>query len=458
MQAIVLAGGVGSRLRPITYTRPKPMIAVGNRPAIHHIVTAAAAAGLTEVLFTTNYMAEAIQAYCAAHPFPIPVRCVNEEQPLGTAGAVRNVADLITGPFVVIQGDSFSEIDLAALVAAHRGFGGLVTLAVMPVENPAEFGIVELDETSRIRRFLEKPKLVECFSNLANTGFYVLEREVLERIPAAGPYDFSFELFPALLQAGAPMYAWTTEAYWIDLGRVASYLMGNARCLGLLEDAVVAPDAQVSPEARLHRPCLIGERSVVEAGCEVGPFTAVGPDVRLEAGSRVSRSVLYERSTVEAGAVLEECVVAEECRVGRSARLARHVIVGRGCQIGADAQVLAGSRIGPFVRVEPASTIEGVLSPNLNRIEATQALLAAGPAFAGLDPVALRLCTILAEIGEAPAKTLARLAGVPFSQVHAHLFGLTQRGLLSARGEAPRLFALIHEDLSRVALAATGHR
>jgi mannose-1-phosphate guanylyltransferase / phosphomannomutase len=458
MQAIVLAGGMGTRLRPLTYTRPKPMIAVANQPAIYHLVIAAAKAGFSEVIFTTNYMAEAIQAYCEKTPFEIPVRCVNEERPMGTAGAVKNVARQITGPFAVIQGDALSEIDLAALVEAHRRFGGIATLAVMPVENPSEFGIVELEERGRIIRFLEKPKREACFSNLANTGFYVFEREVLDQIPGDATYDFSFELFPKLLQAGTPMYGWQTHAYWIDLGRVASYLAGNARCLSRLEGATVGPESSVSPEAVLRPPVLLGKGVAVEAGCEVGPFSILGNEVRLQAGARVRGAVLYDRATLAEGAVLEECVIAEETRVGRGVSIGRWAIIGTGCTLGDGAKIQEGSRVGPFVTVERDSVVDGVLSPNLDRIERARGLLTGHPAFAGLSPDELSLCTILSELGEAPAKTLAGLGRIPFSRVHALLFGLGQRGLVVARGEAPKLFSLLYENPDRIALRAAQQR
>jgi NDP-sugar pyrophosphorylase family protein len=457
MQAIVLAGGMGTRLRPLTYTRPKPMIAVANRPVIDHIVATAARAGFSEVIVTTNYMAEVIQAYCVTDRFEIPVRCINEERPMGTAGAVKNVEAHITGPFAVIQGDSLSEIDLAGLVAAHQRLSGIATLAVMPVENPTEFGIVELDGNGRIMRFLEKPKPQECFSNLANTGFYVFEHDVLRHIPPDTTYDFSFELFPHLLTSGDPMYGWQTQAYWIDLGRIASYVAGNVHCLSQSEGPVLAPDTSISPGAVLRPPVLLGAGVTVEAGCEVGPFSAIGNGVRLGAGSQVKGAILYDRATVAEGAVLEECVIAEEARVGREVSVGRLAVVGRGCTVGDGAKIIEGSRVGPFIAVERGSVVEGVLAPNLDKIGRSQALLTGHPAFAGLRPEELALCSILSELGEAPAKTLAGLAKIPFSRIHSLLYGLEGRQLVVARGEAPKLFSLLYENPDRIALRAAQH-
>ncbi|MBI2902142.1 MAG: NTP transferase domain-containing protein [Candidatus Methylomirabilis oxyfera] len=458
MQAIVLAGGMGTRLRPLTYTRPKPMVLVANQPALDHIVAAAAQAGFSEVIVTTNYMAETIQAYCAADPFQIPVRCVKEDRPMGTAGAVKNVESQITGPFGVIQGDSLSEIDLTALMASHRRLGGTATIAVMPVENPSEFGIVELNGDGRIVRFLEKPKPQECFSNLANTGFYILEPEILGLIPPDISYDFSFELFPRLLASGRPIFGWQTRAYWIDLGRISSYLAGNVHCLAREESAIVASRTSVSPSAVLHPPVLVGDGVVVEEGCEVGPFSVIGNGVRLGAGSRVRRSVLYDRAAVAARAVLEECVIADETRVGRDVSIERLAVLGRGCAVGDGARIKEGSRIGPFVVVEPHSVVEGVLSPDLDRIERSQALLTGHPAFAGLVPEELAICMTLSEVGEAPAKTLASIAKIPFSRIHSVLYALEQRRLVVARGESPKLFSLLYENPDRIALRAAQHR
>jgi len=458
MQAIVLAGGMGTRLRPLTYTRPKPMIAVANRPAIDHIVAAAARAGFSEIIIATNYMAEIIQAYCATEPFPIPVRCLREDHPLGTAGAVKNVEDQITGPFAVIQGDSLSDIDLSGLVAAHRRLGGIATIAVMPVENPSEFGIVELDGEGRIVRFLEKPKREECFSNLANTGFYLFEPEILGHIPPGTAYDFSFELFPALLRTGKAIFGWQTQAYWIDLGRIATYLAGNAHCLSRENGVLLADGASVSPSVTLHPPVLVGDGVVVEEGCEFGPFASIGSGARLGAGSRVRGSIVYERAVVGPGGLLDECVIAEETKVGRDVTIERLAVVGRGCTLGDGAKVKEGSRIGPFVVVEPQSVVDGVLSPKLDRIEHSHAVLSRHPAFAGLRAEELMLCTLLSELGEAPAKTLAGLAKIPFSRIHSLLYGLEQRRLVAARGEAPKSFSLLYENPDRIALRSARQR
>lgn len=458
MQAIVLAGGVGTRLRPLTYTRPKPMVSVANRPAIDLIVASAARGGFSEVIITANYMAEAIQAYCATDPFEIPVRCINEERQMGTAGAVKNVEERITGRFAVIQGDSLSEIDLAGLVAAHRRLGGVATIAIKSVENPSEFGIVELNGDGRIVRFLEKPKPQACFSRLANTGAYVFEPEVLRYIPPHTTYDFSFELFPKLLGSREPIFGWQTEAYWIDLGRISSYLAGNVHCLSRVAAEPRSSHPSISPDAILRPPFLVEEGGIIEAGCEIGPFSAIGKGVRLGAGSRVRESVLYDRITVAPGAVLDGCVIAEDATVGRDASIERLAVVGKGCTVGEGATIREGSRIGPFVAVEPHSVVEGVLSPNLDRIGRGRAVLSAHPAFAGLSPEELSLCTILSEVGEAPAKTVAGIAKIPFSRVHSVLYRLEQRRLVAATGDAPKLFSLLYENPDRIAMRAAQHR
>jgi len=454
MQAVVLAGGQGTRLRPLTYTRPKPMIAVANRPAIYHIVMAAARAGFSEVLFTTNYMAGAIQAHCASTVYPIPVRCIHEDRPMGTAGAVKNVEPAITGPFAVIQGDSLAEIDLAALAAAHRQFGGVATIAVMPVDNPSEFGIVELGDGGRVRRFLEKPKPEQCFGNLANTGFYVFERELLAQIPAGTSYDFSYDLFPKLLQGGQPVFGWRTEAYWIDLGRIGSYLAGNARCLARLGRAEIDPAASVHPEVILRPPVLVSAGTRVEAGAEIGPDVALGQGAHVGAGARVSGSVVYDRVTVQAGATLQDCVVAEGTRIGERAAVGRWAVIGAGCQVGAEARILEGSRVGPFVSVEEGSIVDGVVAPGAERLQQRLAALGGHRAFAGFSADDALICAALAELGEASAKGLAGAARVPFSRIHGLLFALGQRGVVVSRGEAPKLFSLLYEDPELIALRA----
>ena len=272
MQAIILAGGMGTRLRPLTYTLPKPMLPVAGRPAIAHIVEALARAGCDDVVITTNYLAPLVEERLKRLPFPIPVRCVEEFKPLGTAGCVRNLWDDLEDEFLIIQGDAVADIDYAAFLDFHHAKEADVSIAVMRVADTREFGVCDLDSQGRIRRFQEKPRPEEAVSDLASSGFYVLKKAMFESVPFGEPFDFARELFPRLMQQGARFFGWPIGGFWIDIGRVGTYLAANTR---LIEgQRAVAPDAQVAPDAVCLAPYTIGAGTKIASGARVGPGSA----------------------------------------------------------------------------------------------------------------------------------------------------------------------------------------
>src|SRR4051795_10237945 len=225
MKAVIMAGGEGTRLRPLTSNQPKPMMPLANRPMMEHIVRLLKEHGFDEIVVTLAFLPQAIRTYFGdGSEFGVRMVYATEETPLGTAGSVRNAKDELDEPFLVISGDVLTDIDLSELVAVHERKGSLATLALKAMENPLEFGIVITREDGSIERFLEKPTWGQVFSDTINTGIFILEPEIFDFIPDGQAVDFSSEVFPALLEADKPMYGAVAEGYWEDVGTLEAYL------------------------------------------------------------------------------------------------------------------------------------------------------------------------------------------------------------------------------------------
>ncbi len=309
-----MAGGEGTRLRPMTANQPKPLLPVANKPIMEHVLGLLKRHGFTETVVTLQFFAPLIRNYFGdGEDVGMSLQYANEEIPLGTAGSVKNAEDALRdGPFLVISGDALTDIDLSAMVAYHKKQGALVTVGLTRVPNPLEFGIIISGDDGRIQRFLEKPTWGQVFSDTVNTGIYVMEPEVLAEVPAGEPVDWSGDVFPRLVKAGAPLYGWVGEGYWQDVGTHESYLKAQADVLsGQVEAEIdgfeispgiwVAEGAEVDPEAVTTGPLCIGEYTKVEAGAELREFTVVGSNVVVKEGAFLHRAVVHNNVFIGPG-------------------------------------------------------------------------------------------------------------------------------------------------------------
>src|ERR1700747_2047402 len=228
-----MAGGEGTRPRPMTANHPQPSLPVVNTPIMEHVLRLLRRHGFDETVVTVQFLASMVRNYFGdGEDFGMTLQYATEETPLGTAGSVKNAEDeLRSGPFLVISGDALTDIDLSAMVAYHKKQGALVTVGLTRVPNPLEFGIIIVDDDGRIQRFLEKPTWGQVFSDTVNTGIYVMEPEVLAEVPAGEPVDWSGDVFPRLVKAGAPLFGWVAEGYWQDVGTHEAYLKAQADVL-----------------------------------------------------------------------------------------------------------------------------------------------------------------------------------------------------------------------------------
>jgi mannose-1-phosphate guanylyltransferase / phosphomannomutase len=444
MQAIILAGGMGTRLRPLTYTQPKPMLPVANRPSVAHTLTALAQADCHEVFITTNYLANLVADGLRDLDLPFPVHCIEEERPMGTAGCVKNVIDRLDDEFIVIQGDAVADLDYRALIDFHHAKDADVTLTVIKVEDPREFGIVAVDEERRILRFQEKPRPEEAFSDLANSGFYVVKKRVFDDVPAGEQYDFSRQLFPHLMEEDARFYAFPMSGYWVDIGRIQHYIEANMHCIRGRAD--IQSGARVAESARLIPPFLIGAGTIISDECIIGPNVVIGEDCIVGPGTQMSGSVLYNNVVVGAGAHLTGCVVANESHLRDRVTVEAMTAIGEGCVIGVGAQVAAYSRVGPRMPIADGILVEGTVSPRFDQVERLKRAVDNVAHYRLLSQEQRWVCALLGEYGEMTARSLAELGTIPYSRIHSTLHSLEEQGMILATPDVPKRYALTREE------------
>src|SRR5580658_1683116 len=365
-----MAGGEGTRLRPMTANQPKPMLPVVNRPIMEHVLRLLRQHGFDETVVTTAFLASMVRNYFGdGEDFGMSLQYATEETPLGTAGSVKNAEDALRDqPFLVISGDALTDIDLSELVRFHKDHGALVTVGLTRVPDPLEFGIIIVDDDGRIQRFLEKPTWGQVFSDTVNTGIYVMEPEVLAELSPGEVADWSGDIFPRLLERGAALYGWVADGYWEDVGTHESYLKAQADVLdGRVQAHIagfevspgiwVAEGAEVDPDATLSGPLAIGEYAKIEGGAQVREYSVVGSNVVVKEGAFLHRAVVHSNVYVGSGATLRGCVVGKNTDVMRSARIEESAIVGDECVIEPEAYVSADVKVYPFKTIEAGAVV-----------------------------------------------------------------------------------------------------
>jgi mannose-1-phosphate guanylyltransferase/phosphomannomutase len=369
VKAVILAGGEGTRLRPLTSNAPKPMMPIANRPMMEHIVTLLARHGFDDIVVTVAFLANQIRTYFGdGAELGVEMRYATEESPLGTAGSVLNAAEELDDTFLVIAGDVLTDVDLGALVKAHRASGAIGTIALKRVADPVEFGIVITDDDGRIQRFLEKPTWGQVFSDTINTGIYVLEPRIFDFIPEGEVVDFSGDVFPAALAAGESLVGHVVEGYWEDVGTHDAYLRAHEDILDgavsveidgfrLGERVWLGEGAEVDPDARIDGPAIIGPNCRIEAGAHIGDHSVLGADVVVKHDAEVVRSVVHEHTYLGAAARVHGAVLGRAGDVRAHAAIEPGAVVGNDCFIGEGAVVTANVKVYPFKAVETGAVV-----------------------------------------------------------------------------------------------------
>jgi mannose-1-phosphate guanylyltransferase / phosphomannomutase len=370
MKAVVMAGGEGSRLRPMTANLPKPLLPVANRPVMEHVLRLLRRHGITDTVVTVQFLASLVRNYFGdGDELGIALQYATEPRPLGTAGSVKNAEGALRDDtFLVMSGDALTDVDLDALIDVHRRSGALVTVGLKSVPDPLEYGIVIREPDGRITRFLEKPTWGQVFSDTVNTGIYVMEPEVLRDVPEDTEVDWSADVFPLLLERGAPLYGCLLEGYWEDVGTLESYHQAHAAVLNReveveIDAFEVSPGvwlgegAEVDPDTELAGPLLIGDYSRVEAGASVQPYTVLGANVVMKTGALTERAIVHDNVFIGPRASLRGCVVGRNTDVMRAARIDEGAVVGDDCVVEQEAFLSAGVRVYPFKTVDAGAVV-----------------------------------------------------------------------------------------------------
>ncbi len=364
-----MAGGEGTRLRPLTSNQPKPMVPIVGKPCMEHILELLRSHGFEEVVVTVAFLPQAIRGYFGdGSNLGLDIEYSVEEVPLGTAGSVRLASGRLDDTTLIISGDALCDIDLTQLVAFHKEKGAAVTIGLKSVDNPLEFGIVVTDEDGRIERFLEKPSWGQVFSDTINTGIYVLEPEVLRHIPTDAPYDFSKELFPLLLEMGRPMYGYVCDGYWQDIGNLDQFRQANFDALDervrlnipgirLRGNLWIGEGVEIEHIAGVAGPAFIGSYARVAPDAAVMPYSVLGSGVTVRERAHVSRSVIDFGTYIGRAAVVEGAILGRNCDVRAHVRLHEGVAIGDQVTIGEQSVIYPGVRIYPYKEVESGAQL-----------------------------------------------------------------------------------------------------
>ena len=330
MKALILAGGFGTRLRPLTDRVPKSLLPICNRPFLEHQIRLLAEHGVDEATLLTGYLAEDFAPFAAQMRTTVGVvlDVSTEEKPLGTAGAVRSVLDGLDGTTIVLNGDVLTDLNITDAVAFHRTNGAAVTIVLTPVEDARPYGLVSMDESARVQAFLEKPK--ELVAGEINAGTYVLEPSVLEEVPEGEFWQFEQQLFPSLLEQKAPFFGYVSDSYWLDIGTPERFLQAHfdvlsGRARAAVDGTIMRERTTLSDGTVIEPPVLLSH-APVGAGATLGPLTSIGPRAHIGAGARVERSVVHAGARIGEGAVLEDSIVGRDAVVGPEETLKNAVV------------------------------------------------------------------------------------------------------------------------------------
>jgi mannose-1-phosphate guanylyltransferase/phosphomannomutase len=369
VRAVVMAGGEGTRLRPLTSNQPKPMVPIVGKPCMEHILELLRTHGFEDVIVTLAFLPQAIRSYFGdGESLGLDIEYSVEESPLGTAGSVRLASDKLDETFLVISGDALCDIDLTKLFDFHREQGAAVTIGLKSVENPLEFGIVVTDEDGRVERFLEKPSWSQVFSDTINTGIYVLEPEVLRHVPTDRPFDFSKELFPLLLEMGRPIYGYVCEGYWQDIGNLDQFRQANFDALDgrvqldipgirLRGNVWIGEGVEIDDLEGVEGPAFLGNYCRISPNASVGPYSVLSASVTLRERARTARSVIDASTHIGRSAVIEGAVLGRACDVRAHVRIHEGVAIGDEVVLGAQSVVMPGVRVYPYKEVESGAHI-----------------------------------------------------------------------------------------------------
>ncbi len=366
MQAVILVGGEGTRLRPLTSNVPKPIVQLVDRPFMAYMLEWLRGHGVDDVIVSCGFLADRVRNVLGdGSAYGLRLRFVEEPEPRGTAGAVKLAEPMLDERFLMLNGDVLTDIDLGEQIAQHEQTAARATLALVPVGDPSAYGLVVLDGERAVKEFIEKPSSErELPTNLISAGAYVLEREILELVPPDRNVSIEREVWPRLVGDG--LYGYPSESYWLDIGTPERYLKGTFDIIeGNVSSAVqdrlgerwLALDPDVEVLGRVIPPAVLERGARVGAGAQVGSLVVLGQDVTIGAHSTVERAVILNGTQVGEGCEVRDCIIGPGCRIGAASKITGGAVLGEGVTVGADNVITRGARIFPGVQL-PDRAIE----------------------------------------------------------------------------------------------------
>jgi len=370
MKAVVLAGGQGTRLRPLTLGRPKPMVPMVNKPLLAHILDLLGRNGFAQVVMTLQRLSDVIQDYFGdGRELGMEIEYAVEEVPLGTAGSVKNAEEYLNETFLVISGDALTDFDLAKLVEFHRREGALVTITLYRVPNPLDYGVIITGKEGRVTQFVEKPSWGEVISDTVNTGIYVLEPEVLAEIEPGKACDFSRDLFPQLMAKKAPLYGYVASGYWCDVGDIAEYMRANFDLLeGRVQVGELGKDiggriwcggeVEIAPDARLFGPIYLGQGVKIKGGVVVHGPSVIRDHTIVDNRAQIDRSIVWRNSYIGEGVEVRGAIVGRQVSLKSRVVIFEGAVVGDATIVGERAMIHAGVKVWPEKEIESGATVK----------------------------------------------------------------------------------------------------
>jgi mannose-1-phosphate guanylyltransferase len=344
MKAILLAGGKGTRLRPLTIHTPKPIVPIFERPFLHYqLDLLKRVPEIDEVIISLNYQPRRIEEiFGDGSDIGLALKYVVEPVPLGTAGAVRYAGESLRESVVVFNGDVLTQVDLAAVIALHRERKARATIVLTPVENPSAYGLVETDDGGNVRRFLEKPKPDEITCDTINAGIYVLEPDTFDRIPKDTAWSIERSFFPSLIERGETFIGYVYRGYWIDIGTPEKYMQVHRDIMdgrythktlpfgpnGNGATAWVSPHARIEEGATIDGPCFVDEGTVVKAGAHIGPYSVVGRQCHIEEHAVIDHAIVWANSRISQEALVRRSILGRQTHIGRNAAIEHGIVLG----------------------------------------------------------------------------------------------------------------------------------
>jgi NDP-sugar pyrophosphorylase family protein len=378
LKAVVLAGGEGTRLRPLTFTRPKPMLPLGPNPIIYYVLSHLAKSGFHEIIIIPGYLKDQVMGYVEdGSKFGVKVTYIVEPEGVtfGTAGSLKLAAHLLDDTFLVVQADVISEIPLGDLRLFHSDHGAEVSIALTTVEDPSSYGVAVLDSEDEIVKFVEKPLPGTVSSKLVSTGFYILEPEVVDYIEDE-KWDFARDLFPYLMRLGQHIFGFASDAFWVDVGELKGYLTGiswvlknlvrdppqDAKMIGNPSEPVFAQGhVTIGQGAQVLGPAWIENGTFLGEDVQVKPGTVLKENCQLMAGTDFEAGIAFRRAVIGHGCSVKSTIIGERAVIGDNVSIDR-AIIGQGCKIGDRVRILPGSKLWPNMTVDEGSTVDGIIA------------------------------------------------------------------------------------------------